>query len=134
MRELLERTIREALYADLNPHPGIKLRADATRQTDVVMAAIAPFIDGLLALREAVVALDGMEDLSTCPYYSQDGTEGAYGPNTCSFSCVDEPQCQTWEPSDGWPLAIAIQISPTSSDAARVQEQDNNRHKEHDHV
>ncbi len=40
--------------------------------------------------------------LGDCPYYTKRGDEGAYGPNTCSYGCSDEPECQTYQPPDGW--------------------------------
>lgn len=42
-------------------------------------------------------------DLGMCPYLLQDGSEGAYGPNTCMGGCVDEPACDTGCPENGWP-------------------------------
>lgn len=42
-------------------------------------------------------------NLGDCPYLRRDGTEGAYGPNTCSHGCSQEPECVTCEPSGGWP-------------------------------
>ena len=41
-------------------------------------------------------------DLGDCPYYTRSGENGAYGPNTCSHSCHEEPSCITNEPTNGW--------------------------------
>lgn len=50
-----------------------------------------------------LVAPEREEDLSDCPYYKQDGSEGSYGPNTCASGCWTEPACKTGEPTEGWP-------------------------------
>lgn len=47
-------------------------------------------------------------DLSDCPYYRQDGSVGAHGPNTCMGGCYSEPACKTDRPEDGWPSERAI--------------------------
>lgn len=41
-------------------------------------------------------------DLGTCSYLLKNGEDGAYGPNTCSFGCSEEPECQTCMPDGGW--------------------------------
>ncbi len=43
-------------------------------------------------------------DLSTCPWYQRE-FPGADPEGICSFGCVDEPECQTCEPQEGWPMA-----------------------------
>jgi hypothetical protein len=43
-------------------------------------------------------------DLSLCAYYQHSDGVGNFGPNTCSFDCIDEPECVTCEPMGGWPL------------------------------
>lgn len=32
---------------------------------------------------------------ASCPYLLRDGSEGAYGPNTCIGGCREEPECVT---------------------------------------
>ena len=43
-------------------------------------------------------------DLGTCPYFARhQGLPGHDPEAVCSFGCVDEPQCITCIPPDGWP-------------------------------
>ncbi len=47
------------------------------------------------AIREALRTALDMTPMG-CPYLLQDGSEGAYGPNTCTEGCSDEPECVTY--------------------------------------
>ena len=51
------------------------------------------------AIREALREALDMTPMG-CPYLLQDGSEGAYGPNTCTGGCSDEPECVTY----GYPV------------------------------
>lgn len=67
-----------------------------------------PTVRELLELIEELVGVfDGeIPDYSECPYRLQDGTEGAYGPNTCGYGCSQEPACV----EGPWPLERARDV------------------------
>lgn len=74
--------------------------------------------EALDLLEEWVAEADGDvgPDLSTCPYFTGDGT--------CGFGCRTEPECVTCIPVEGWPLqrarALLETARPARSDADRA--------------
>lgn len=44
-------------------------------------------------------------DLGECPYYARWCSVEGHDPEaTCTFGCVDEPECVTCRPSEGWAI------------------------------
>jgi hypothetical protein len=43
-------------------------------------------------------------DLGTCPYFARHHGLPGHDPEAiCAYGCVDEPECVTCEPGEGWP-------------------------------
>lgn len=64
-------------------------------------ASLLDFNEAISLLTTWVEEAEGIlgPDLSTCPYYREEGS--------CSFGCNDEPECVTCVPEGGWPLERA---------------------------